>query len=280
MKLIRNLTLAALLASGIAMTSTTSAQEAAEKAITGKVTSMDKTAQTVNIGGQTFQVLPTTKITNMDKPGSFDEIKANQPVSGQYKLSAENKLELTSLDITGATSNGAVSSTGPGTTAPSGTIVRGKVTKVDSAAQTVMIGNETYVVLPTTRITKNNAQGSFSDVKVGNLTHGTFKTSAENKMELTSLDVATPGAIGGTGNDSTTQTGSTFSGKITHVDALSQTVTIGNRTYQILPTTTLTTGAGRPATLANLKANQTVTGSYKQTDTGKMELLSLQVSNQ
>ncbi len=274
MKLIRKITLATLLAGGIALSaSTTSAQDpGAEKAITGKVTSTDKTAQTVNIGSQTFQILPTTKITNMEKPASIDDIKSNQPVSGLYKLSAENKLELTSLDITGAT--------GTGTTAESGTIFRGKVTKVDSAAQTVMIGNQTYVVLPTTKITKHNTQASFSDVKIGSLTHGTYKTSAENKMELTSLEIGTPGAIGGTGNDVTTQTGNTFSGKISKIDPLTQTVTVGNRTYQMLPTTTLTTGAGRPATLANLKANQQVTGTYKQADSGKMELLSLQVSNQ
>src|SRR5204862_6131863 len=139
-KSVRNMTLAVLLATGLAMSASTArAQETgAEKAITGKVTATDNTAQTVNIGGQTFQVLPTTRITNLEKPASFNDIKDNQPVSGLYKLSAENKLELTSLDITGATSNSTIDST-----AATSTSFRGKVTKVDAAAQTVMIGTQT-----------------------------------------------------------------------------------------------------------------------------------------
>ncbi|HEX5219246.1 MAG TPA: DUF5666 domain-containing protein [Verrucomicrobiae bacterium] len=280
MKTIRSMTLTAALATSLALfTVNTTAQQstAGESTVKGKVTSVDKSSQTVMIDGRSFQLLPTTRVTSNDQQVSIDNIKAGQQVSGQYKPSAENKMELTSLEVSPA-----VGGTSDSSSAESGNNFSGKVSKVDSASQTVTIGNQTYQVLPTTRITRNDQQASISDVKAGTQVSGQYKKSAENNLELLTLGVSS--AVGGTSDSNTGSTGGAsgggstrFSGKVTNVDMSRQRVTIGNRTYQMLPTSTLTLPNGKQTTLTNLKPNQQVSGTYKESSSGNFEILSMQV---
>jgi ribosome maturation factor RimP len=278
MKSIRNITLATVLATGLAMcTLETNAQltSAGGSSVKGKVTAVDKSAQTVIIDGRTFQVLPTTRITSNDQQVSIDEVKTGQQISGQYKQSAENKLELTTVELSSS-----VGGTSDNSSSESGNNFNGKVSKVDSASQTVTIGNQTYQFLPTSRITKNDQQVSFNDIKAGTQVSGQFKKSSENNLEVLSADI-TP-AVGGTkdstGGATTTESGGNkFSGKVSNVDATKQRVTIGGRTYQILPTTTVTLANGKQTSVNNLKPNQQVSGTYKQADSGNYEILSLHV---
>ena len=278
MKSIRKMTLAAALATAVAMfTLNAGAQQssAGETSVKGKVTSVDKSGQTIMIDGRTFQVLPTTRITSSDQQVSLDNIKTGQQISGNYKQSAENKMELTTVEVSPA-----VGGTSEGTTSVSGTSFSGKVSKVDPAAQTVTIDNQTYHILPTTRITRNDQQASFNEIKVGSQLSGQYKKSAENNLEVLTVDTAS--AVGGTkdssaGSTSSESGGSKFSGKVSNVDMTRQRVTIGNRTYQMLPTSTLTLPNGKQTTLTNLKPNQQVTGAYKESTSGNFEILSMQV---
>jgi len=276
MKSIRNVTLAAVLATGLAMfTFETNAQQtsAGGSSVKGKVTSVDKSAQTVVIDGRTFQVLPTTRITSSDQQVSIDDIKTGQQINGQYKQSAENKLELTTVELSPS-----VGGTSDNAAGESGNSFNGKVSKVDSASQTVTIGSQTYNFLPTTRITKNDQHVSFNDIKAGTQLSGQFKKSAENNLEVLSAEI-TP-AVGGTKDNTGTAVesgGNKFSGKVSNIDATRQRVTIGGRTYQILPTTTVTLANGKQTSLNNLKPNQQVSGTFKQADSGNYEILSLHV---
>jgi len=277
MKSIRKSTLAAVLATGLAMfTLNTNAQQQTSSggsSVKGKVTSVDKSAQIVMIDGRTFQVLPTTRITSNDQQVSIDEIKTGQQISGQYKQSAENKLELTTVELSPS-----VGGTGDSSSSESANNFNGKVSKVDSDSQTVTIGTQTYHILPTTRITKHDQQGSFDDIKVGSRLSGQYKKSAENNLEVVSLEI--PPAVGGTAdnnNKTGSESGNRFSGKVSKVDLTRQRVTIGDRTYQMLPTTSVTLANGKQTTLTNLKPNQQVSGSYKESTSGNYEILSLHV---
>jgi len=243
----------------------------------GKVSKVDPEAKTIVIDNKTYYVLPTTQIKRSDSMANFTDIKPGSQLSGRYKQSAENKMEVLSLEIPqsiGGTSNDA--------TSESGASFSGKVSRVDPAAQTVVIDHKTYHVLPTTRITRNDKQASFNSIKAGTQVNGRYKQSIENNMELLSLDIAQ--AAGGTRDSSTSQSGNNsiqsgnnFSGKVTKVDQTTQRVTIGNRTYQVLPTTTVTLPNGKQTTVANLKPNQQVSGTYKQSTDGNYEILSMHV---
>jgi predicted RNA-binding protein len=279
MKSIRRMTLAAVLATSLAMfTLNTTAQQSGggESSVKGKVTSVDKSSQTIMIDGRSFQLLPTTRVTSNDQQVSIDNIKTGQQVSGQYKQSAENKMELTSLEVSQS-----VGGTSDGSSGESGKNFSGKVSRVDTSSQTLTIGGQTYQILPTTRITKNDQQASISDLKAGTQVSGQYKKSAENNMEVLTLDISP--AVGGTSDNTTGGTsgesggGSKFSGKVSNVDMTRQRVTIGNRTYQMLPTSTLTLPNGKQTTLTNLKPNQQVTGTYKESSSGNFEILSIQV---
>jgi len=145
-----------------------------------------------------------------------------------------------------------------------------------------VIDHKTYHVLPTTRITRNDRQASFNNIKPGTQVSGQYKQSVENNMELLSLEIGQ--AAGGTrdqsssqsGNNSS-QSGNNFSGKVAKVDQSTRRVTIGNRTYQVLPTTIVTLANGTQTTVANLKPNQQVAGTYKQSTDGNYEILSMHV---
>ena len=277
MKSIRRMTLAAVLATSLAMfTLNTTAQPSggSESTVKGKVTSVDKSSQTIVIDGRTFQLLPTTRVTSNDQQVSIDNLKTGQQVSGQYKQSAENKMELTSLEVSESVGGTSDSSSGE-----SGNNFSGKVSKVNSAS-TVSIGGQTYHILPTTRITKNDQPASISDLKAGTQVSGQYKKSAENNMEVLTLEISP--AVGGTdnttgGTSSESGGGTKFSGKVSNVDMTRQRITIGNRTYQMLPTSTLSLPNGKQTTLTNLKPNQQVSGTYKESTSGNFEILSMQV---
>lgn len=277
MKSIRTMTLAAALALGAAMfTLNTSAQQAnGENPVKGKVTSVDKSAQTVTIDGRSYQLLPTTRITTSAQQMSINDIKTGQQVSGNYKQSAENKMELTSLEVFQAVGGSADESSGG-----SGTSFSGRVARVDTASQTLTVGNQTYQVLPTSRITKNDQQASISDLKAGSQVSGQYKKSAENNLEVLTLDISP--AVGGTTDNNSnagnnTSGGNKFSGKISKIDLQRQRVTIANRTYSVLPTTMVTLANGKQTSLSNVKPDQQVNGTYKQADNGNYEILSLHV---
>lgn len=244
----------------------------------GKVSRADPESKTLTIGSQTYRVLPTTRITKGGEQASFEDIKAGTQLSGQYKQSAENKMEVLSLEIpqtaVGGTQSGSTTQTG--TSAKTGTSFSGKVSKIDPSAKTLTVGSQTIHVLPTTRITSDDDQQvSFNDIKVGEQLSGQYKQSAENKLEALTIEVQQ--AVGGTKDSATSQQGSSFTGKVSSIDPAARTLMIGNRTFQLLPTTTITTESGQPATLTSVKANQEVSGTYKQSADGKLELLTLRV---
>jgi len=121
-----------------------------------------------------------------------------------------------------------------------------------------------------------------TDVKAGTEVSGQYKKSIENNLEVLSLNVSP--AVGGTkdtSNDTTSNESggnkSKFSGKVSNVDITRQRVTIAGRTYQVLPTTTVTLANGKQTSINNVKPNQQVSGTYKQADSGNYEILSLHV---
>lgn len=275
MKTIRQITLTALLTAGLAggfLTASAAPTNAAGTSVKGKVTSVDASAQTLEINGQEFQILPTTRITASKKAATINDVEAGEQITASYKQSADNKRELLSVDMTGSAAGGA----GDAATSESGASFSGKVAKVNPTAKTLTVGNQTYQVLPTTKILRNDEQASFEDITAGKQLSGQYKKSAENKFEVLSLEL--PEAVGGSKDRPTSQTGASFSGKVAKIDPVAQTLTIGSRTFQLLPTSTLTTANGKTTTLAGVKANQQVTGTYKQSADNKLEVLSLQVS--
>lgn len=278
MKTIRSMTLAALLAAGLAIGSANAiAQQGSDgAAVKGKITAVDQSSQTLTIKGRTYKVLPTTRITHNDQQKSLSDLKEGQQVTARYKQSAENERELLTVElgetVAGSSRGGATSRD---VTSETGTRFSGKVSKVDEDEQTFSIGGRTYHVLPTSRIMSNDKQLSFEDIQPGTQLTGQFKKSDENKLEVLSVEV--PSAVGGTSDESSSQTGSSFSGKVTKVDTANQTLTVGSRTYRILPTTMVTSASGQATTLSDVKKNQQVSGTYKKSDDGQYELLSLQV---
>jgi len=253
----------------------------------GKVSSVDASAKTVVVNGQTYQILATSKITNNQQPATANDVAIGETVSGKYKRSAENKMEVLTMDITGQSST-AIGGTADNTATQSGSSFSGRVAQVDPTAKTVTVGTDTYQVLATTKITRDNKPASLNEIRRGQQIFGHYKMSAENKMELLTVDVgaratgsvgAIQGNVGGTQNRATTESGAavSFSGRVTKIDPAAQTITIGARTFQLLPTSTISTAQGGATTLADVKANQMVNGTYKKSAEGKMEVLTLQV---
>ena len=64
----------------------------------GKITATDKTAQTITVGKQTFNVASTTRFMKGGKPATFDDAKVGEEVGGQAKKDGD-KLNLVSLRI-------------------------------------------------------------------------------------------------------------------------------------------------------------------------------------
>jgi ribosomal protein S1 len=282
MKSIRKMMTAGLLAMGMAALLSNSIADdsvAGGASFKGKVSSVDATAQTVVIDGQTYQVLRTSQIKKTDQPATINDLAVGAEVSGQYKRSAENKMEVLSMDIINQGSTVAVGGTTDATTSDSRSAFSGRVSQIDTAAKTVTIGDRTYQVLATSRLMRDSKPVAINDIKVGQHISGYYKTSTENKMEVLTADIgsAIMPAVGGTRNVPTTQAGASFNGRVTKVDPATQTITVGRQTFQLLPTSTITTGNGSPATLAEVKATQQVSGTYHKSAEGKMEVLTMQI---
>jgi len=280
---IRKLAMAAVLTLGmVAFCPTANADNASAEGASfqGKVSSVDPSAKTVVVNGQTYQILATSKITNNQQPATANDLAIGEHVSGKYKKSAENKMEVLTMDITRQSST-AIGGTADNTATQSGSSFSGRVTQIDPAAKTLTVGTTTYQVLATTRITRDSKPSSLNEIRRGQQIAGQYKLSAENKMELLTVDVGgrVIGAVGGTQNNPTTETGSavSFSGRVTKIDPATQTVTIGARTFQILATSAITTAEGTTTTLADVKASQLVSGTYKKSAEGKLEVLTLHV---
>lgn len=241
----------------------------------GKVSSVDKDTRTLIIDSQSYQVLPTTQIKKDNQAANFESIKPGEQLSGVYKKSAEDKMEVISLELGSAT--GGTADSAEATSGQSGESFSGKVAKIDPTAKTITIGTDTYQVLPTTRINIDGRAATFTQIQTGKQVSGNYKQSAENKKEIISMQIGS--AVGGTKDSTATETGARFNGKITKVDTAAQTFTIGTRTFQLLPTTQLSTTGGGTASISNLKVGQTVSGTYKQSAENKMEVVSLQVGS-
>ena len=67
-----------------------------------------------------------------------------------------------------------------------------------------------------------------------------------------------------------------FHGKVASVNQSAKTIKVGERSFQVVAATKITK-AGKPATFADIKADEEVGGSYHETDGGKLELMSLRV---
>lgn len=81
-------------------------EKAAEKAkgggFTGKAVAVDKAAKTVKLSGEkarVIQITATTKIAKGGNPATLDDLKEGEEVSGGYKMSADGKMEATTLNI-------------------------------------------------------------------------------------------------------------------------------------------------------------------------------------
>src|SRR5688572_22840515 len=100
MKLIRRIAFSGLLA--ISMTTLSFAQEdrgAEGASFQGRVSSVDKTAQTVVVDGKTYQLIQTSQIMRNQQAANLNDLAAGDRVAGKYKRSTEDKLEVLKLDI-------------------------------------------------------------------------------------------------------------------------------------------------------------------------------------
>jgi hypothetical protein len=147
----------------------------------------------------------------------------------------------------------------------------GKVSSVSKSAQTVVVDGETYQMLPTSQITRNGRPATFSDIKVGRHLAGEYKKSENNTLEVLSAEIGKDASPGGS------DTAQSFNGEVSRVNRSGQTLKIGDRTFYVLPTTTITRASGEPATLDQLKADQHVSGTYKESSEGRLELLTLEI---
>jgi hypothetical protein len=109
---IRNLTLAAFIASVVAGSSLCFAQdksaskdatakEPVKKALPGpfhgKLAALDKTAKTITVGKRTFQITGDTKITKAGKPALLESGVVGEEVSGYVKPLDNGKLLATTV---------------------------------------------------------------------------------------------------------------------------------------------------------------------------------------
>jgi hypothetical protein len=66
-----------------------------------------------------------------------------------------------------------------------------------------------------------------------------------------------------------------FHGKLSAVDMSAKTLTAGTLTLQITPDTRITKDGRQPATLSDGKVGQPISGSYKKTDDGKLNVVTV-----
>lgn len=259
-----------------AATSTDADKGAGGASFSGKVSSVDPAGKTLTVGSQTFQGLATSVIRKDNQPASFSDLAVGDQVSGRYKRSDANKMEILTMDIT----KGTATTTANAASSEAGASFSGRVSKVDPATKMVTVGSQTFQGIATTVFRKDNQPATFDDIKVGNEVQGRYKMSDRGQPEILAVNIG-GGAVtgvGGTQDTVTSQTGASFQGEISRVNAGNQTVRIGRETYRILPTTVITRAGGRRGTIANLNVEDRVSGTYRTAADGSRELLTLQIS--
>ena len=68
-----------------------------------------------------------------------------------------------------------------------------------------------------------------------------------------------------------------FKGKLDAVDKAAHSIKIGDRNFQVLPTTRITLDGTRPGTLDDAKVGETVAGAYREAEGGAFQLVSLRL---
>ena len=68
-----------------------------------------------------------------------------------------------------------------------------------------------------------------------------------------------------------------FHGKLDSVDKTAGSIKVGDRTFQVLPTTKVTKDGAKPGTLDDAKLGEAVAGAYHEGDGGKLQLVSLRL---
>ena len=63
----------------------------------GKLSAIDKNAQTLKVGERTFEITSETKITKAGKPATLSDGVVGEPVAGAYKKSEDGKMVATSI---------------------------------------------------------------------------------------------------------------------------------------------------------------------------------------
>ena len=68
-----------------------------------------------------------------------------------------------------------------------------------------------------------------------------------------------------------------FHGKLDSVDKTAKSIKIGDRSFQVLPTTKITRDGTKPGTLDDAKVGEAVAGAYHEADGGNFQLVSLRL---
>jgi ribosome maturation factor RimP len=269
MKILKKLSLSAVGLAVLLSFPAAAQNDGQQKSFDGQISSYDESARTLKVGGETYQVLPTTRITDANARSTPQAIANGQKVQGTYKESAEGKREVITLNIT-EKANTALGSAQDTTTSESGASFQGRVDRLDRNARTLTINGQTYQVLPTTRIAgKRGASADLSNLKNNQRVEGTYKQSAEGKREVLTLEIGQ--------DEATPASAQTFQGRVDRVDPNTQTFTINNQTYQLLQTTRITGAQGTPVAASALNRNERVSGTYKESAEGKREVITLDI---
>jgi hypothetical protein len=68
-----------------------------------------------------------------------------------------------------------------------------------------------------------------------------------------------------------------FHGKLDSVDKVAKSIKSGERTFQVMPATKITTDGSKPGTLDDAKVGETIGGAYREGDGGSYQLVSLRL---
>jgi hypothetical protein len=263
----------------IALSFPVAAQNAGqEKSFDGQISSYDQAARTLTVGGQTYQLLPTSRITESDAQASASALATGHKVQGTFKESTEGKREVLTLNIT-ERAKAAIGGTQDSTTAQSGASFQGRLDRIDRDARTLTINGQTYQILPTSRIIgRRGASVELSDLGRNQQVEGTYKESAEGKREVLTLEVTPVRQAAARAQDNATaESGASFEGRVGSIDRNAQTFTVNNQTYRILPTSRILGRQGTPVAVSELTRNQRVAGTYKESAEGNREVITLEI---
>jgi hypothetical protein len=84
--------------------------------------------------------------------------------------------------------NAAPAQTAPAQPKKHGNVFRGAVVAVDTKAMTLTVGERTFNVTSTTKITKKGEPAVLSDIAVGDKVGGAFKTGDDGKLTATTIN--------------------------------------------------------------------------------------------